>query len=243
MPYFFYCHKDFFILPDNHEVLINHEEPFFVPDGSLPIKVDPKTFEDIFENNYFRQVNRFSEHINDFDEIYVIVEINDLTTKINLDSLENNDINLKLLNLIGFHEREGYSFDHSTSQYVEVVKPSTECSWDWLSLSWIPNCHKCRKPKCPSVRILSEKMNIDGISMDGTHIDGLQDLYCDCERCEKCNLIYDYECYCDQRKQSDASRCANSDPDNHFTICEYCGQQYDWKHAASQRKHRNGNCC
>lgn len=142
------------------------------------------------------------------------------------DTLPNIDL---ALNILEHSNKEGWVWNINKFRFDELPKPDGHChSWVHHTQSWETECVNCFKPKCPSVEILSEEI----------WIKSLERSYCDCEKCEHCDFIYDDECKCraSTQKQSDAS--SNS----HFVRCEDCCRMYDAWDKTSLYIH-DGRCC
>jgi hypothetical protein len=192
--------------------------------GYLPIPFDSEEHLDLLFGK-FHNVQIDDE--DDKRKIYVLIHMDNLYQKLmDSDTLPNIDL---ALNILEHSNKEGWVWNINKFRFDELPKPDGHChSWVHHTQSWETECVNCFKPKCPSVEILSEEI----------WIKSLERSYCDCEKCEHCDFIYDDECKCraSTQKQSDAS--SNS----HFVRCEDCCRMYDAWDKTSLYIH-DGRCC
>lgn len=163
----------------------------------------------------------------------VIISIDDLYDKL-MES--ENDSNMELAQSILEHSKydgweEGWAWNIDTSNFKHFLEPSgqTHC-WVRHIQSWKPMCKDCLKPNCPSVEILSDEISRWT----------LEQTYCDCDKCERCDFIYDNdECKCpaSRQKSSDASS------DSSFVRCEHCYVKYDSSNQRQHDHHFLKKCC
>ena len=152
-----------------------------------------------------------------------MIQIDDLYDKLmdsnNIDCAENIDEH---------SDKEGWDLNIDTLKFDELPKLSVRHCWVRHIQSWKPMCKDCLKPNCPSVKILSHEI----------YQLSLQEIYCDCQKCDECGFIYDDECKCraSTQKPSDASE------NSRFVRCEHCCRTYDSFDATSQHIH-DGRCC
>ena len=180
-------------------------DTIIVPPNCLPITLE-------CWKNLFPDVS-----IDDKRYYCVIISIDDLDEKI-IES--GNDSNMELAQSILEHSKydgweEGWAWNINTSNFEQCPEPSgqTYC-WVHHTQSWESTCDKCFKSTCPSVKILSEKISRSS----------LEEIYCDCDKCEHCDFIYDNdECKCPASRQESSVASDNS----RFVRCEHCYRIYD----------------
>ncbi len=188
----------------------------FIPFKCLPISIG-------FWENLFSDVLIDAK---DYD--CVIISIYDL-----YDKLINTEIdsNIELAKSIrSYYDIKGWAWNIDMPNFKHFPEPSgqTHC---WVShiQSWKPTCKDCFKPDCPSVEILSDK--ICRLSLEKT--------YCDCDKCEHCDFIYDNECKC----QASIQKSFDASSDSLFVSCEHCHVKYDSSNQRQQDYHFFERCC
>ena len=189
----------------------------FVPFECLPISL--KFWEKLFPHVLI--------DAKDYD--CVIISIYDLYDKLIKSDIGNN---CELAQSIRVHrDIEGWAWNINTSNIEQCPEPSgqTHC-WVHHTQSWESTCAECFKSTCPSVEILSHKISLSS----------LEEIYCDCDKCEHCDFIYDNdECKCRASRQesSDASS------DSSFVRCEHCYVKYDSSNQRQHDHHFLKRCC
>ena len=219
----------FYYLTDDNEgcfckppiivVWANQYESIFVPFGYLPIPIDPRTHRDRFDVHYDVPTGRG-------EYIYALMSINDWTTSL-IDSDDLSKIE-SAINILEYSDKEGWFWNMDIWLFEKLPTPS-EPNYCWVShtKSWEPECGQCCKPECPSVERLSEEITLES----------LEDIYCDCEKCENCGFIFDYECKCRPNRQ----KPSDDSSDSRFVRCEDCSRIYDSWDETCQYIH-NGRC-
>jgi hypothetical protein len=158
----------------------------------------------------------------------VIISIYDLYEKL---MNTNIDSNIELAGSIrSYYDIEGWAWNIDMPNFEHFPEPFEQphC-WVRHIQSWKPMCKDCSKPDCPSVEILSHE--ISRLS--------LQEIYCDCQKCERCDFIYDNdECKCQLSRQ----KSSDDSSDSRFVCCENCCRTYDAFDETSIYMH-NGRCC
>lgn len=222
MPYFVYLSEEDSGQENNNIIVVRAgpDDVIFVPFKYLPIPIDSKTHADPFEEIHDVE----TDDKNDRRQIYALMHIDDLYEKL-IES--GNDSNMELAQSILEHSKydgwgEGWAWNINTSNFEQCPEPSgqTHC-WVHHTQSWESTRAECFKSTCPSVEILSHKISLSS----------LEEIYCDCDKCEHCDFIYDNdECKCPacRQKSSDASS------DSSFVRCEHCYVKYD---SSNQRQH------
>lgn len=193
-------------------VKADSNDTIFVPFECLPISLK-------FREKLFPYVLIDAK---DYD--CVIISIYDLYDKL-IES--GNDSNMELAQSIFEHSRyddgweEGWAWNIDMPNFEHFPEPSGQphC-WVRHIQSWESTCEDCLKPACPSVKILSEKISRSS----------LEEIYCDCNKCEHCNFIYDNECKC----QASIQKSSDASSDSCLVSCEHCHVKYD---LSNQRQH------
>jgi len=206
-------------------ILIKEDEDgiIIVPKDYIPLKIDLTHYSDIFGTIYLglRFENKPGENI------YVLRLIDRLCDEF-CDS--ENILNKELAENIHIHfGEEGWIWDIDTSSFKEVPKPSELINYGWVDLtnSWMPVCDRCGEKKCLDVHTLSKEINRAILT----------DMFCNCEKCDDCGLIYDYECPCRPNRQKQS----HDSSDSCFVRCEVCCRMYDAFDCASAYIH-DGRC-
>lgn len=218
MPDFVYLREE----EENNDVLetgkavkADSNDTIFVPFECLPISLE--LFETLFPDIL----------INAKDYDCVIISIGDL-----YDKLINTEIdsNIELAESIRcYYDIEGWAWNIDMPNFEHFPEPSGQphC-WVRHIQSWESTCEDCLKPACPSVKILSEKISRSS----------LEEIYCDCNKCEHCNFIYDNECKC----QASIQKSSDASDNSRFVRCEHCCRIYDaWDETVIQ--FHDGRCC
>jgi len=196
-------------------VWANQYESIFVPFGYLPIPIDPMTHTD-------RSGVHYDVPTDGGEYIYALMLIDDWTTSLIDSKIES------AINILDCSNKKGWFWNMDTWLFEKLPKPSQNSCWVFHTKSWEPECGQCCKPECLSVERLSEEITLES----------LQDIYCDCKKCENCGFIYDDKCKCrpDSQKRSDDSS------DSHYVRCEECCRMYNSWDETCQYIH-NGRCC
>jgi len=203
-------------------VWANQYESIFVPFGYLPIPIDPMTHTD-------RSGVHYDVPTDGGEYIYALMLIDDWTMSL-IDSDDLSKIE-SAINILDYSDKEGWFWNMDTWLFEKLPKPSENSCWVSHTKSWEPECGQCCKPECPSVERLSEEITLES----------LQDIYCDCEKCNYCDHIYDDKCKCrpdSQKPSHDSSDSSNS----RFVRCEDCCRTYDSWDETCKYIH-NGRCC
>ena len=219
MFHFVYLQEDDNIPKTGQAVKAGSNDTIFVPFECLPISVR-------FWENLFPDILIDAE-----GHDCVIISIDDLYDKL-MES--ENDSNMELAQSILEHSKydgweEGWAWNIDTSNFKHFLEPSgqTHC-WVRHIQSWKPTCEDCSKPDCPSVEILSREISLLS----------LEEIYCDCQKCDECGFIYDNECECQASRQ----KSSDDSSDSRFVRCDHCCRTYDAFDETSIYMH-NGRCC
>ena len=211
-------------------VWANSYESIFVPFGYLPIPIDPMTHTDRFEVHYVVP----TDDDGGGKYIYALMLINDWTLSLidsdDLSKIESDDLSKieSAINILEYSDKEGWFWNMDTWLFEKLPKPSENSCWVYHTKSWEQECSNCCKPECPSVERLSEEINLKS----------LEDIYCDCKKCENCGFIFDYECKC----RPDSQKPSHDSSNSRFVRCEDCCGIYDSCDETCQYIH-NGWCC
>ena len=189
------------------------DDVIFVPLGYLPLKVSRETRTDPFGE--FHNVETEVETEYDRREIYVLIHIDDLYEKFDQSIFEHYQYD-------GWEEDWAWNID--TMKFENRPRPSGQnhC-WVHHTQSWESTCTKCFKPDCPSV---------------GIPLLNLEELYCECEKCDECGLIDD-ECECQASRQEHSVYSS----DSCFVKCEHCHVNYDSSNQRQHYSHFLKRCC